>query len=161
MKSDSIEIHPGTPADVEWICAQGTEFNARHRSLWPGFPYEGPYDPAKFMACAFGEHRRFETLVAWRDQSRIGYACYSWGFNTERSASGMHLIELWVIAPERRRGVGRALMDRIVQICRVGGGTWVQWEVLRFDQEVLAFYKNYGGEEMAASIFMQLNLEGG
>ena len=54
---------------------------------------------------------------------------------------------LYVTEPWRARGVGRALMDAVLDHARTGGFERVEWNVLAKNARAKAFYESLGGAE--------------
>ncbi|UTW50913.1 GNAT family N-acetyltransferase [bacterium SCSIO 12827] len=59
----------------------------------------------------------------------------------------LELEMLYVTEPWRARGVGRALMDAVLDHARAGGFERVEWNVLPKNARAKAFYESLGGTE--------------
>lgn len=57
----------------------------------------------------------------------VGFAACNWKWSSLRGARIVFLDDLFVGDGSRRAGHGRALIDRIAEISRAGGGTAVEW----------------------------------
>ncbi|MCH2498600.1 MAG: GNAT family N-acetyltransferase, partial [Erythrobacter sp.] len=59
---------------------------------------------------------------------------------------GVYLADLFVIAPHRRRGIGRALIAAVARQCRAEGGRWMFWSVLKRNRGARRFYRTIAPE---------------
>ena len=53
----------------------------------------------------------------------------------------------------RRRGIGRALLQAVVEAARRRGGTWVVWQAHPANADALAFYRAVGAHRFRAADF--------
>jgi GNAT superfamily N-acetyltransferase len=94
----------------------------------------------------FGPNPAFAALVAEFDEKIVGYALYFSGYDTDRATRGVYLSDLYVDLAWRRRGVGRALMQKTARACKELGGEWMFWSVLKRNKEARRFYKTMAPE---------------
>jgi ribosomal protein S18 acetylase RimI-like enzyme len=66
----------------------------------------------------------------------------------------MHVIDLYVHASQRRRGVGEALMWAAAQICREAGGRELIWSVFVPNKLAFQFYEGLGAKRIRGLEFM-------
>jgi ribosomal protein S18 acetylase RimI-like enzyme len=103
--------------------------------------FDGPATPAataRFLA-AEGHH----LLVAYEDERAIGFVS---GVEVTHPDKGteMFLYELAVEEPARRRGIGRALVERLAALAR-DAGCYGMWVVTDHDNEAArATYEGTG-----------------
>jgi GNAT superfamily N-acetyltransferase len=83
--------------------------NALNRS--EGLPQR--FTPAIIRRDAFGRPRRIRIIVAEVDRRVVGYAATIDGYNTDLAAPELFMLDLFVVARWRGRGLGRALVARV------------------------------------------------
>ena len=91
----------------------------------------------------------FECLIAEDEGGApLGMALFFHTYSTWRGARGIHLEDLWVTPDARRRGVGRALLERLAQITRERGCPRLEWSVLDWNELAMSFYRGVGAQPM-------------
>lgn len=89
----------------------------------------------------------FELLVAEDDRTGriLGMMLYYRAYSTWKGR--MTYLEDFVVARgARRKGVGRALWSSLVDAARAAGSTSVKWQVLDWNEDAKAFYREVGAE---------------
>ncbi|MGN0064053.1 MAG: GNAT family N-acetyltransferase [Nocardioides sp.] len=94
------------------------------------FPTEGP-------AGAFCH-------VAEVDGRVVGIAVWFLSFSTWTGRHGIWLEDLFVLPEQRGSGLGKALLQRLAQICVERGYTRLEWWVLDWNAPSIAFYEALG-----------------
>lgn len=69
-------------------------------------------------------------------------------YSTWRGRSGLYLEDLFVPERFRRGGVGRALLQRLAQICLERDYRRPEWAVLDWNQPAIDFYRQLGAFSM-------------
>ncbi len=96
-----------------------------------------------FEALGFGDKPYFHCLLAEEEARPLGFALYFHNFSTFEGRPGIYLEDLYVSPAARQKGVGRALLARLAQIC-------VEQDFRRLDLSVLhwnparSFYQRIG-----------------
>jgi GNAT superfamily N-acetyltransferase len=90
----------------------------------------------------------FECLIAEEEGEPVGFALYFPTYSTWRGKPGIHLEDLWVTPPSRRRGIGRALLVRVAQIAISRGCARLEWPVLDWNTPAHAFYRALGARPL-------------
>jgi ribosomal protein S18 acetylase RimI-like enzyme len=62
---------------------------------------------------------------------------------------GIYLEDLYVDPKFRGQGHGKALLQKLAQICIEKGYKRLQWSVLDWNESAIDFYKSIGAEPMA------------
>ena len=90
------------------------------------------------------EQQYFKILVA-EDQEKniVGFAStfiawYSW------IGKSLYLDDLYVIEVHRGNGLGNQLMDEVIKLAKIQGCKKVKWQVSRWNQHAIDFYKKKG-----------------
>jgi len=97
-----------------------------------------------YLKEAFGADPAFSGLVAELEGAVIGYVLYHPGYDVDRGGRVLHVIDLFVTAASRRKGVGRALMEATADICRRSGGRGLLWGVFLKNAPSMSFYEHLG-----------------
>jgi ribosomal protein S18 acetylase RimI-like enzyme len=132
----SMEIRVLRPGDDRLVAAASHLFDGPAR----------PDATARFLAEA-GHH----LLIAYVDGRAVGFVS---GVEVTHPDKGteMFLYELAVDEPFRRRGHGRALVDRLAEVARAGGcyGMWVVTD--EGNEAARATYEGAGGAPEAGQV---------
>jgi GNAT superfamily N-acetyltransferase len=102
----------------------------------------------------FGENPAFEGIVAETGSQVVAFALYHDGYETDRGQRVLHLIDLFVSEPYRRRGIGKKLMQRIFEIGQIKGAELVLWSVFKPNASALRFYEKLGANYADGLHFM-------
>jgi GNAT superfamily N-acetyltransferase len=90
------------------------------------------------------EREYLHCFVAENDAHEIvGYATYFMAYYTW-SGKSMYLEDLYVIDACRGCGIGAALIDRVIAEARTEDCAKLRWQVSRWNQHAIDFYKNRG-----------------
>jgi GNAT superfamily N-acetyltransferase len=92
----------------------------------------------------FGPRPYAETLLAEVDGTPVGFALFFHSFSTFLALPGIYLEDLFVVPEHRGLGVGRALLERLAQIAVERGCGRLEWSVLDWNIDAIAFYERLG-----------------
>src|SRR5436305_15300159 len=92
----------------------------------------------------FGEKPVAETLLAFEDETPIGFAVYFFNFSTRLGRPGLYLEDLFVKPEVRGRGYGRALLVHLAEIARDHNCGRMECAVLTWNEPAIEFYKKLG-----------------
>ncbi len=106
-----ITVRPATPADVETILTFIKGLAAFERE-----PDAVKTTVDDLRRDGFGEHPKFETLIAELDGQPVGFALFFPTYSTWEGRPGIHLEDIFVIEQVRGQGVGRKLMAALAAI---------------------------------------------
>jgi ribosomal protein S18 acetylase RimI-like enzyme len=133
-------IRPARPADGGALAAMLDALNAEL-----GVPPAAEAEP-RLRADGFGPDAAFACLIAEREGTPAGYALFLPAYDTETSARGLFLSDLYVAPAARGRGLGRALVVATARAGARGGGQFVYWEVLKSNGRARALYRGMAEE---------------
>ena len=94
----------------------------------------------------FGPRPYAETLIAEDGGTAVGFALFFHTFSTFLALPGLYLEDLFVIPEQRGRGVGRRLLERLAEIALERGCGRLEWAVLNWNQDAIAFYERLGAK---------------
>lgn len=96
---------------------------------------------------------RIDLLVASIDGRVVGYATVTSDVDTWSAEPYAHLECLFVAEGHRDRGVGRLLVDRVVEHVRAGGYDELQWQTPAWNEDAIRFYRRLGAVGSAKERF--------
>ena len=97
----------------------------------------------ELIKSAFSENPWVYIFVAEMDSKVVGMALYYYGFSTWKGRS-LHLEDLIVNEKCRKLGIGRTLMNQVIQIAKSEQVERMSWEVLDWNTPAIEFYKSLG-----------------
>ena len=96
----------------------------------------------------FRERPVAEVLLAFEEESPIGFAVYFYNFSTWLGRPGLYLEDLFVKPEKRGKGYGRALLIELAKIARDRGCGRMEWAVLDWNEPAIKFYRALGAKPM-------------
>ena len=151
-----FSIRQAVPEDAESIEVLENEFSDYLESI--EIPGESAFSAEAYLRDGFGSDPAFRGLVVDSGTELLGYLLYHWGYEIEDAARILYVIDLYVRRDSRRQGLGRALMEKAVEICRERGGSQVCWSVYAPNALALRFYEGLGGRYNEDERFMHLEV---
>jgi len=94
----------------------------------------------------FGRRPYFETIIASRGRTPVGFALYFFTYSTFLASPSLYLEDLFVLPEERGRGAGRALMGELARIAVRRGCGRMEWAVLDWNTPSIGFYEKLGAQ---------------
>jgi GNAT superfamily N-acetyltransferase len=85
-------------------------------------------------------------LGARREGRFAGYACLYWHFSSLEAVETLLMNDLFVVAEERGRGVGRALIEASAEVARERGVPLVEWSTAPDNETAQRLYDSMGAE---------------
>lgn len=80
-------------------------------------------------------------LVAELQQRVVGMALWFLNYSTWRGHHGIYLEDLYVLPDMRGRGIGRAMLAELANICVERGYQRLEWWVLDWNAPAIDFYR--------------------
>ena len=96
----------------------------------------------------FGDERFVEVLIAEFDGMMVGYALFFKNFSTFLGKPGIYLEDLYVKPEMRGKGIGKALLDRIISTAKQRNYGRVEWSVLDWNEPAIDFYLKIGAKPL-------------
>lgn len=143
MAESNLQIRPATPADAGVIHSLITEL-ADYELL----RHEMVATEIDIHQALFNEPTRAEVILAWVDQTAVGFALFFHNFSTFLGRPGVYLEDLFVRPEHRGKGYGKALLQRLAKIAAERGCGRMEWSVLDWNQPSIDFYKSLGAVPM-------------
>ena len=128
-------------------------------------PYERAPDEVtateeQLVDVLFGERPAAEVLLAFEEQSPVGFAVYFYNFSTWLGRPGLYLEDLFVNPEKRGKGYGRALLVELAKIARDRECGRLEWAVLDWNEPAIKFYRALGAEPMHEWTVFRLTRDG-
>ena len=96
----------------------------------------------------FGKDKFVEILIAEYEKVIVGQAIFFKNFSTFLGKPGIYLEDLYVKPEFRGRGIGKALLDRIILLAKQRNYGRVEWSVLDWNKPAIDFYKKIGAKSL-------------
>jgi ribosomal protein S18 acetylase RimI-like enzyme len=151
-----FSIRKAVRGDAVRVEALEREFSRDLRSL--GLPTESSFNAEVYLRDGFGPNPAFSGLVADSGTELLGYLLYHLGYEVEDAARILYVIDLYVRRDSRRQGLGRALMEEAVNVCKELGGSQVCWSVYESNEPAFKFYEGLGASYTKDERFMNLEV---
>jgi len=97
----------------------------------------------------FADRPQAETLLAFEDETPVGFALFFSNYSTFLGRSGIHLEDLFVLEAFRGRGYGKALLDHMQTIAKERGAGRLEWNVLDWNTPAIEFYESMGAKPVS------------
>ena len=96
----------------------------------------------------FGARPSAEVLLAFEQDTAVGFAVFFHNFSTWLGRPGLYLEDLFVKPEMRGKGYGRALLVHLAKIARERGCGRMEWAVLDWNDPAIQFYRKLGAKPM-------------
>ena len=96
-----------------------------------------------FEASGFGENPVWWAFVAEENGIVNGFALYYIRYSTWKGQR-MYLEDILVTENSRGKGLGKLLMDRLIEEAKEKRFNAIVWQVLEWNEPAINFYKKYG-----------------
>jgi GNAT superfamily N-acetyltransferase len=137
-------IRVATPDDVPAIGRMIRELAAFERE-----PDAVNATPEQLHEALFAPDAVASALIALdADREPAGFALWYRSFSTWDGVPGLYLEDLFVSGDQRGSGLGRALLTALARIAVHRGWTRLEWAVLRWNREAIAFYDGLDGRPL-------------
>lgn len=138
-----IYIRPGTAADAAAAYQLIAELAEYEKS-----PQEVTVSLEQFIEDGFGERPHYRLLVAEHTTSDyakaiVGIAIFYDAYSTWKGKT-IYLDDLVVSEAYRRYGIGKQLINALLDIARQENANQVRWHVLNWNEPAIRFYQRMG-----------------
>jgi len=104
----------------------------------------------------FGEKHFVEVLIAEYKGEPAGQALFFHNFSTFVGRPGIYLEDLYVRPHLRGHGIGKALLQAVINLAKERNCGRVEWAVLDWNKPSINFYKSIGANPMNEWIIFRL-----
>ncbi len=155
MKTENFAIRPATAADVPIILEL-----IRALATYERAPNDVTATEDGLSKVLFGEKPAAEVLLAFENETAVGFAVFFHNFSTWLGRPGLYLEDLFVRPEDRGKGYGRALLIHLAKIARDRGCGRMEWAVLDWNEPAIQFYRKLGGKPMDEWTVFRLTRDG-
>jgi GNAT superfamily N-acetyltransferase len=96
----------------------------------------------------FGDRPAAEVVLAYVDDTVVGFALFFHNFSTFLGRPGLYLEDLFVVPEWRGRGVGRKLLAHVAAVAVERQCGRMEWSVLDWNTSAIGFYERLGATLM-------------
>jgi len=96
----------------------------------------------------FGPRPVVESVVAQSDGRVVAFALFFTNFSTFLALPGLYLEDLYVEPEQRKRGIGKALLEHLARLAATRGYGRFEWSVLDWNVDAIRFYQRMGATVM-------------
>jgi GNAT superfamily N-acetyltransferase len=155
MKTENFAIRPATAADVPIILEL-----IRALATYERAPNDVTATEDGLSKVLFGEKPAAEVLLAFENETAVGFAVFFHNFSTWLGRPGLYLEDLFVRPEDRGKGYGRALLIHLAKIARDRGCGRMEWAVLDWNEPAIQFYRKLGAKSMDDWTVFRLTRDG-
>jgi GNAT superfamily N-acetyltransferase len=155
MKISDLVIRPATVADVPIILELIRELATYERA-----PTEVTATQEELIDVLFGPRPAAEVLLAFEEETPVGFAVFFHNFSTWLGRPGLYLEDLFVRPEQRGKGYGRALLVHLAKIAHERGCGRMEWAVLDWNEPAIQFYKKLGAAPLDEWTVFRLTRDG-
>ena len=134
---NNITIRKAEAADLTQVYALIKEL-----AIFEKAPEQPSISIEKFIQEGTAKNPRYYVLVAETENDIVGIALYYYGYSSWKG-SMLYLDDLIVKETHRKLGIGKLLMDEIINIAKEEKINLVKWQVLNWNENAINFYKKY------------------
>ena len=155
MKTDNFAIRVAIVDDVPIILELIHALATYERA-----PNEVTATEQGLVEVLFGEKPAAEVLLAFENETAVGFAVFFHNFSTWLGRPGLYLEDLFVKPDHRGKGYGRALLIHLAKIARERGCGRMEWAVLGWNEPAIEFYRKLGAKPMGEWTVFRLTRDG-
>ena len=95
------------------------------------------------------DKQKAEVVFVTENEKEVGFALFFHNFSTFLGRAGIYLEDLFVLPEFRKRGYGKALLNKLASIAVERGCGRLEWWCLDWNKPSIDFYLSLGAEPMS------------
>lgn len=121
---------------------------------------EGPDKMAakRLLKDTFGKKPLINMLVAKEGKEILGYAIYFESYSSFLAKKTLFLEDIFITQSRRNTGIGKLFFDKLIEIANDRGCGRVEWAVLDWNIDAIAFYNKIGATPLSNWEYYRLTL---
>lgn len=135
-----VKIRKACPEDMEDVLRL-----IRQLAEYEKEPEAVEIDAKELINDGFGENPLFFCYVAEEESQIVGMALFYFRYSTWKGKT-VHLEDLVVDQTERRKGIGKALLRKVIEFADKEKVRRIEWVVLDWNQPAINLYQKMGAE---------------
>jgi len=155
--NDTLIIRNATIDDAPAVGSMVDEFRSYLQALGDVHACVN-FGSEQYRRDGFGPHPAFQGLIAERAGQALAYALYALDYSTDTGSRTVFLHDLFVRSAWRGQGIGEAVLERLMDICKAAGATSMSWLVWHTNESAIRFYEHMGAQSLDTVRLMRLNL---
>jgi GNAT superfamily N-acetyltransferase len=144
MADAAIALRAAVPGDAALIA----DF-VRELAAFEKLSHEVAANEAMLGAALFAQTPRVFCMIADYDGTPAGFLLWFYTFSTFRGRHGIWVEDLYVREQFRGKGVGAALLTALARRCVDEDLGRLEWSVLDWNKNAIAFYESSGAKLMS------------
>ncbi len=148
-----VVVRPAEPSSIDAIAALLEEMN-RFYGATEVEPLEDRV--RQINGALFGSLPAAHVLLAWDEARLVGLATYSFLWPAIGLTRSLYIKELYVAQEDRRRGVGKLLMQSIIEVAAQHECSRVEWTTDDDNVNAQRFYDVLGLGKHPSKVFYRL-----
>jgi GNAT superfamily N-acetyltransferase len=102
----------------------------------------------KLMNTIFGKDKFVEVWLAEINDESAGQVFFFRNYSTFLAKPGFYIEDIYVRPQFRGKGVGKKLLNKVIELAKEKNYGRVEWCVLNWNEPAIEFYKNIGAVSM-------------
>jgi GNAT superfamily N-acetyltransferase len=151
---ENIKIRKAEPKDVTIILNLIKEL-AEYEKLLD----EVTATEDKLMNTIFGKDKFVEVWLAEINDEPVGQVFFFRNYSTFLAKPGFYIEDIYVRPQFRGNGIGKKLLNKVVELAAEKNYGRVEWSVLNWNKPAIEFYKNIGAVSMDDWMLFRLTEE--
>lgn len=139
----NIRIRKAEPKDVKTILSLIKEL-AEYEKLAD----EVSATEDKLISTIFGKDKIVEVWLAEINDEPAGQVLFFRNYSTFLAKPGFYIEDIYVRPQYRGRGIGKKLLNKVIELAREKNYGRVEWCVLNWNEPAIDFYKKMGAFAM-------------
>jgi GNAT superfamily N-acetyltransferase len=148
-----ITIRKAIQTDIPDIIALVKEL-----ALFEKAPEEVTVTTEDYLQNGFKENGLFDCNLAYFDGELAGFSLWYFRFSTWKGKR-LYLEDLYVKEKFRGLGIGKFLLNQVIDEAKLTRCTGLMWQVLEWNEPAIEFYKKYNAQLDGEWINVNLSLK--